>query len=588
MDSISLSVKLRGLVAFALCSVGFLLSILSLVATPSGITGSDAAAAGTWSIVSSPNTTATDHNYLQAVTCLSASDCWAVGHYIIASVNQTLTERWNGSSWTIVPSPNSSTTQTNYLNSVTCMSTSDCWAVGYYYNNGSITQTLIERWDGTSWAIVPSPNTSATRNNFLYGVTCASASNCWATGGYYTGSVNQTLIERWDGTSWAIVSSPNGSTTDQNVLYGVTCASASECWAVGFYLSRLNSILAGVNQTLILRWDGSSWTISPSANSLPIQDNHLFSVTCTSATECWAVGDYLNNSGTSRYAQSLIQRWDGGSWTIASSPNTSDTQTNVLFGVGCTSATECWAAGYYFNAGRSQTLIERWDGNAWVIASSPNTKGTESNVLHGATCVPSSDCWAVGDYASGTFPTVGRTLTERYTLGAPTPTSASSRKRHGTAGDFDIDLPITGDPGVECRTGGLTNDYQLIVTFPSAVVFDHAAVTSGSGSVSDASGNGTTQISVNLTGVTNAQKITLTLFGVNDGMKNGNVVVQMGVLVGDINNNRVVSNTDVASVKAQVAAPVTSSNFRNDVDANGTLSNTDVAATKAQVGTSLP
>ena len=74
-------------------------------------------------------------------------------------------------------------------------------------------QTLIERWDGTSWAIVSSPNTSTTQNNYLYGVTCASASECWAVGYYFYGSAYQTLIERWDGTSWAIVSSPNASAT---------------------------------------------------------------------------------------------------------------------------------------------------------------------------------------------------------------------------------------------------------------------------------------------------------------------------------------------------------------------------------------
>src|SRR4029077_539499 len=102
-------------------------------------------------------------------------------------------------------SPNTSITQENFLNDVACVSASDCWAVGDYYTS-SASQTLIERWDGSSWAIVSSPNTSATQFNVLYGVTCASASDCWAVGDYYTGNT-QTLIERWDGRSWAILSS---------------------------------------------------------------------------------------------------------------------------------------------------------------------------------------------------------------------------------------------------------------------------------------------------------------------------------------------------------------------------------------------
>jgi hypothetical protein len=62
----------------------------------------------------------------------------------------------------------------------------------------------------------------------------------------------------------------------------------------------------------------------------------------------------------------------------------------------------------------------------------------------------------------------------------------------------------------------------------------------------------------------------------------------MSVLLGDVTANKIVSNTDVSSVKTQVAAPVTSSNFRNDVTANGIISNTDVSTAKTQVGTTLP
>ena len=95
---------------------------------------------------------------------------------------------------------------------------------------------------------------------------------------------------------------------------------------------------------------------------------------------------------------------------------------------------------------------------------------------------------------------------------------------------------------------------------------------------------------VNLTGVTTAQYVTVTLSNVADSAGNtGNVTgPQMGVLVGDVNANGVVSNTDVSAVKSQVAAPVTASDFRNDVTANGVISNTDVSTTKTQVGTTLP
>jgi hypothetical protein len=96
------------------------------------------------------------------------------------------------------------------------------------------------------------------------------------------------------------------------------------------------------------------------------------------------------------------------------------------------------------------------------------------------------------------------------------------------------------------------------------------------------------QVTVNLTGVTNIQRITVTLFNVNDGTHMGNVPVSMGVLVGDVNGNAAVNASDVGLTKSQAGQVVSGSNFREDVNANGTISATDVAQVKANVGTSLP
>jgi len=170
---------------------------------------------------------------------------------------------------------------------------------------------------------------------------------------------------------------------------------------------------------------------------------------------------------------------------------------------------------------------------------------------------------------------------------APMAQSAFSRKVHGGAGTFDVPLPLTGNVGVECRSGGATNDYQMIINFATSVTVGDAAVTSGTGSVSSFSVSGS-QVTVNLTGVTNVQRITVTLFNVNDGTHMGNVPVSMGVLVGDVNGNAVVNASDVSLTKSQVGQAVSGSNFREDVNANGTISATDVALVKSDVGTALP
>jgi hypothetical protein len=174
----------------------------------------------------------------------------------------------------------------------------------------------------------------------------------------------------------------------------------------------------------------------------------------------------------------------------------------------------------------------------------------------------------------------------------PTPTSVVSRKTHGLAGTFDVALPFSGTTGIECRTGGASGNHQVVFAFATPIIsVSSASVTPGAGGTASVSGppviNGS-QVTVNLSNVSNVQTLTVNLVGVSDGPHSANISVPMGVLLGDVTANKVVSNTDVASIKTQVAAPVSASNFRNDVTANGIISNTDVSTTKTQVGTTLP
>jgi uncharacterized delta-60 repeat protein len=174
-----------------------------------------------------------------------------------------------------------------------------------------------------------------------------------------------------------------------------------------------------------------------------------------------------------------------------------------------------------------------------------------------------------------------------FLVEVPLLTNAFSRKTHGGAGTFDIPLPFTGNVGVECRSGGSTNDYQMLLNFASSVTVGSASVTSGTGSVSSFSVSGS-QVTVNLTDVTNVQRITVTLFNVNDGTHMGDVPVSMGVLVGDVSGNGLVNASDVSLTKSQVGQTVSDSNFREDVNANGVINSVDVAQVKAKVGTALP
>ena len=168
------------------------------------------------------------------------------------------------------------------------------------------------------------------------------------------------------------------------------------------------------------------------------------------------------------------------------------------------------------------------------------------------------------------------------------PVSAVSRMTHGSAGTFDITLPLVGTPGVECRADqqnpGL---YQIVATFPRTVVsVGNASVFSGTGSVSTFSFSAN-QVTINLTGVGNAQTITVTLSGVSDGTASSNVNIGMAVLLGDVNGDGKVDGNDVSLVQQQGRASVSASNFRSDVNVTGIIDGNDVSLTQSETRTSI-
>ena len=163
-----------------------------------------------WSAVPSPNRVGS--NFPQGVSCASKTECTAAGYYYssngLTGVDRTLVESWNGSRWSLVPTP-SPGGGVNFLQGVSCLSVSVCTSVGYYTNSTGVYSTLVESWDGTSWSVVPSPNQGAVPN-YLFGVSCSSPAACTAVGYYYNSSnVAMTLIESWDGTRWSVMPTPN-------------------------------------------------------------------------------------------------------------------------------------------------------------------------------------------------------------------------------------------------------------------------------------------------------------------------------------------------------------------------------------------
>jgi RNA polymerase sigma factor (sigma-70 family) len=335
-----------------------------------------------WSIVSSPNPPGSTTSQLYDVTCVTAADCWAVGHYGDSGGNsQALIEQNTGTGWRIVSSPNPSGSTSSVLLGVTCVGASDCWAVGYY-GNSSTSYALIEQNAGSGWDVVPTSGDSGNFGSMLNSVTCLSATDCWAVGSGIGGTPG--LIEQDTGSGWVIVSSPMPPGAGLASLDSVTCVNADDCWAVGNYITSSSTFPSLVEQDT-----GSGWSIVPSPSPGSYY-NILRSVSCIGANDCWTVGSYQDSGATGASAYTLMEQDTGSGWTLATSPALSSGANFDPFGVSCSPTDSCWAVG-----GGHDISMQENTGSGWALVSNPASP-LGYGWLEAVTCVGVDDCWAVG------------------------------------------------------------------------------------------------------------------------------------------------------------------------------------------------
>jgi hypothetical protein len=172
---------------------------------------------------------------LEAVSCPAANSCVAVGNYYSANGEAPLAEVWNGSTWKLThpvilgvkPKP-----QLVMLNGVSCVSATDCVAVGNY--NTRTGHVLIEGWNGSTWARQPAPAPAGMSSIHVTGVSCPAANNCTAVGYGTTTSTAVAFAERWNGSHWTlqIIPKPSGTGIVPG-LSAVSCFAPATCTAVG-------------------------------------------------------------------------------------------------------------------------------------------------------------------------------------------------------------------------------------------------------------------------------------------------------------------------------------------------------------------
>jgi hypothetical protein len=334
---------------------------------------------------------------LEGVSAVSASDAWAVGYTDNSSdIPSSLALSWNGKSWAKVATP--SPVGGAELFAVSAVNSSDAWAVGTDVNSAGNQATLTLHWNGTKWLQVasPDPGTGTSKFDELKAVSAVSASDAWAVG-YYLDSAGdaETLALQWNGTKWAEVTTPNPSGASAlNVLNGVSTVSTSDAWAVGAYYNSTSQ-----DVPLSLHWNGTKWVEVSSPSVTGSIGTYLSGVDARTGSDIWAVGTGV----TLTKNESLVLHSAGTSWTKDTTPNPGGSDGDTLvYAVSANAASDAWAVGDYTPSETvSATLALQWNGTKWAQVTTPNPGGTtvnsgDTNILKAVSAPAASDAWAVG------------------------------------------------------------------------------------------------------------------------------------------------------------------------------------------------
>jgi hypothetical protein len=357
-----------------------------------------------WTIISGapPNTQA--NQVLLDTTCANAWDCWSVGATVPEVQNAkplALAEHWNGSSWSNVAGVQPQGQQASVLYDVSCVTASDCWGVGGQQTvlAGNDPNVLMEHWDGANWSVAQSPPTGG----LLFSVDCPAAADCWAVGATVdpvSGNAVGSLAFYWDGSTWMQATLPASGQSNEQVS-SVSCTSTSDCWAVG--TASPNSIWSDLIPNLLYKSEGAEpwllhWNGSTWSGSIAPDPQSPTGASLSGVT-CVTSSECWAVGSTmdvnGHFSQPLVEGWDGASWSIASTPLA---DIGVLANVTCLSGRACWAVGassvVQQNGSSPQALIESWDGSSWTVDPSPNV--TAISDLYGVACSPGAQCFASG------------------------------------------------------------------------------------------------------------------------------------------------------------------------------------------------
>jgi hypothetical protein len=359
--------------------------------------------------------------HLDRVSCVSSTFCMAVGtrgHRMngVDNSSKTLIERWNGTKWLVVASPNGPAGTSTALNDVSCTGPAFCIAVGITgapasgLNGLADATTLTMKWNGSKWSTLVGAIPTNVQYAFLNGVSCANPTSCVAVGQEYTpDGRGPTLMERWNGKTWSMLNAPTPPGNNPVVLSSVSCPTTRSCYAAG----ALHFGSAGQPAELLLHWNGTSFSFAyPGTNT---EVGSLGGISCFTPANCTAVGSSGTVYPSYGPIETVVEHWNGTKWSRLTSPNP-DPEQDYLSGISCFSTTQCTAVGHVIPGPGYGTLAERGNGPAWSQVTSANAAPPAESALAGVSCRSATYCIAVGHTAlqGGTVAEHFNTLAERW------------------------------------------------------------------------------------------------------------------------------------------------------------------------------
>ncbi len=293
-----------------------------------------------WTAFRAPGMPGLGTSWLRGVVDISPTEAWAAGVVNIDTENKTpnqVIERWNGTEWSIFPGPTFAAGDQPSINGMTAISANDIWTAGSILTSDGALATLFEHWDGTSWTAVTGP-----LYGFPQGISGDAANDIWEVG-YSSGSVFATSSEHYNGATWFRVATPNVG-SGSNALNAVLALAPDNVWAVGYSTASTKSETP--TKTLIEHYDGTGWSVVTSPNAGPASEsNRLRGLTAVSPTDIWAFGSA--EPASDEYQVTLILHWDGTSWSVAASPNPvfDNVLNDILWGGVVTGPGSVWIVG---------------------------------------------------------------------------------------------------------------------------------------------------------------------------------------------------------------------------------------------------